>query len=68
MHGLNTVVYLLNKVPCKVVSKTHFELWIERKPSLGHLYVWGCPMKVRIYNPKKRNWIQKQSMVSSLVI
>ena len=28
MYALKTVVYLLNRVPSKVVSKTPFELWI----------------------------------------
>jgi hypothetical protein len=44
-------VYALNRVPSKVVPKTHFELWNGWKPSLNHLHIWGCPAKVRIYNP-----------------
>ena len=43
MHALNTAVYLLNRVPSKVVLKTPFELWKGRKHSLRHLHVWGCP-------------------------
>ena len=30
MHALNTAVYLLNRVPSKVVLKTPFELWMGR--------------------------------------
>ena len=51
MEALKTVVYLLNRVPTKIVLKTPFELWTGRKPSLRHMYVWGCPAEARIYNP-----------------
>jgi len=42
MHALKTVMYLLNRVPSKVVPKTPFELWTNRTPSIRHLHVWGC--------------------------
>lgn len=29
-------------------------MWTGRKPSLRHLYVWGCPAEARIYNPYER--------------
>ena len=54
MYALKTVMYLLNKVPSKVVQKTPFELWTSRKPSLRHLHVWGCQAEVRIYNPQEK--------------
>ena len=54
MYALRTAMYLLNRVPSKAVSKTPFELWTGRKPSLRHLHVWGCPAKVRIYNPREK--------------
>ena len=47
-------MYLLNKLPSKAVSKTPFELWTRRKPSLRHLHVWGCPVEVRFYNPLEK--------------
>ena len=50
MHALKTTMYLLNRVLSKIVSKTLFELWTGRKPSLRHLHVWGYLAKVRIYN------------------
>ena len=68
MYALKTTMYLLNRVPSKTVPKTPFELWTGRKPSLRHLHDWGCPAKVRIYNLQEKNWIQKQPVVSSLVI
>ena len=39
MYALKTVMYLLNKVPTKVVQKTHFELWTSRKPNFKHLHI-----------------------------
>ena len=46
--------YMLNRVPRKSVPKTPFELWTSRKPSLNHFWVWGCPAKVRLYNPQEK--------------
>lgn len=33
---------------------TPFELWTGRKLNLQHLHVWGCSVKIRIYNPYKK--------------
>ena len=49
IHALKTTMYTLNR-PSKAVSKTPFEIWTRRKPSLKHLHVWGCLVEVRIYN------------------
>ena len=48
-------MYILNRVPSKVVAKTPYELWTEKKPSIRHLHVWGCPTQARPYrlNEKK---------------
>jgi len=54
MYALKTVMYLLNKVPSKVVPKKPFELWTNRTPSIRHLHVWGCQAEIRIYNPQQR--------------
>ena len=54
MYALKTAMYLLNRVPSKAVSKTPFELWTGRKPSLRHLHVWGCPAEVRVNNPQEK--------------
>ena len=56
MYVLKTIMYLLNRVPSKVVQKTPFELWIGRKPSLRHLHVWGCQAEIRIYNPQEKKF------------
>jgi hypothetical protein len=39
MEALKTAVHILNRVPSKYVSKTPYELWAGRKPSLKHLRV-----------------------------
>ena len=36
-------MYLLNLVLLKSIPKTSIELWIGCKPSMRHLYIWGCP-------------------------
>jgi transposase InsO family protein len=36
-EALKNVVYVLNRIPSKVVPKTPFELWNGWKPSLNHL-------------------------------
>ncbi|KAK8498397.1 hypothetical protein V6N12_005808 [Hibiscus sabdariffa] len=47
-------MYILNRVPTKVVPKTPFELFKGWKPSLRHIRIWGCPSEVRIYNPQEK--------------
>ncbi|RVW82846.1 Retrovirus-related Pol polyprotein from transposon TNT 1-94 [Vitis vinifera] len=54
IEALKTIVYILNRVPTKVVPKTPFELWKGWKPSLRHICVWGCPSEVRVYNPQEK--------------
>ena len=51
---LKTVVYILNQITTKVVSKTPFESFKGWKPSLQHIRVWGCPSEVGIYNPQEK--------------
>lgn len=38
-EALKTVVYVMNNVPNKSISKTLFELWASRKPSLNQFCV-----------------------------
>ena len=44
--ALKTTVYILNRVPTKVVPKTPFELWKNWKSSLRHKRFWDCPSEV----------------------
>ncbi|KAI5317367.1 hypothetical protein L3X38_037074 [Prunus dulcis] len=46
-YALLTAVYLLNRVPSKSISKTPYELWFGKKPSLYHVKIWGCPAYVK---------------------
>ena len=38
-RSLKTIVYILNRVPSKAVTKTPYELYIGKKPSIKHLHV-----------------------------
>ena len=38
-EALKTAMYILNRVPSKVVTTTTFELWTGRKPSLRHFHI-----------------------------
>ncbi|KAA0037569.1 gag/pol protein [Cucumis melo var. makuwa] len=51
-YALETTIYILNNVPFKSVSETHYELWKDRKSSLRHFRIWGCPAHVLVQNPK----------------
>lgn len=53
-EALNMKVYILNRVPTKVVLKTHFKLFKGWKPSLRHIHVWGCPSELGIYNLQEK--------------
>ncbi|PRQ27363.1 putative RNA-directed DNA polymerase [Rosa chinensis] len=52
-EALKTANYLTNRTPSKAVSKTPFELWKNRKPSVLHTHVWGCKAEARPYNPQE---------------
>ena len=45
-------IYLLNRLPTKILGDTTpFESWTDRKPSLGHLKVFGCTAHARSSAP-----------------
>ena len=46
-YALETVVYLLNRVPSKSVDATPYEIWYGKKPILSYLRIWGCPAYVK---------------------
>jgi transposase InsO family protein len=51
-ESVMAAVYLLNRVPCKVVEgKTLFERWYRKKQSVHHLKTFGCVMFVRNTKP-----------------
>ncbi|WJZ95165.1 hypothetical protein VitviT2T_013955 [Vitis vinifera] len=53
-EAIKTAIYILNRVPSKVVDKTPYELWTSKKPSIRHLHVWGCPAEARPYKPNEK--------------
>jgi transposase InsO family protein len=42
MEALKTAIHILDSVPSKSVTKTPYELWIGRKPTLNYFHIWGC--------------------------
>ena len=38
---------MLNRVPFKSVKVTPYEIWIDKKPYLSHMKVWGYPAYVK---------------------
>ena len=57
--ALKKIVYILNQVINKLVSRTHYELMYRKKSNLGHFYVWVCKVKVRSYSLFKRKFDSK---------
>jgi len=53
-EAVKTVVYILNRVPSKVVNKISYELWTKKKPNIKNLHIWDCPAKARPYRPHER--------------
>ncbi|RVW71044.1 Retrovirus-related Pol polyprotein from transposon TNT 1-94 [Vitis vinifera] len=51
---VKTAVYILNRVPSKAVTKTLYELWTSKKPSIRNLHVWGYPIEARPYKPNEK--------------
>ncbi|GJU13070.1 zf-CCHC domain-containing protein [Tanacetum coccineum] len=46
-YALEITAYILNLVPTKKVSKTPFETWKGKCPSLWHIKIWGYEVFVR---------------------
>lgn len=52
-EAVATAVYLLRLSPTKAIShRTPYEVWFNRKPSVEHLRVFGCPAYALV--PKQR--------------
>ena len=41
-YALETTAYTFNRVPTKVVQKTLYEIWNEKRHSMSFMKVWGC--------------------------
>ncbi|CAH9087614.1 unnamed protein product, partial [Cuscuta europaea] len=53
-EALKTAAYILNRVPTKATTKTPYELWTGKKPSLKHFHIWGCPAEAKPYRPHEK--------------
>jgi hypothetical protein len=51
--ALETVVFMLNRVPSKFVEKTSYELWFRRIPNVSFIKIWGCKTYVKRLMPDK---------------
>ena len=47
-YALETVAFLSNIIPSKVVEKAPYELWIGKRPGLSFLKIWGCEAYVSV--------------------
>ena len=64
-EALKTVGHLFNRISSKTITKTPYELWIRKTPSIRHLYVWGCLAKGRPYMLHEKKRTQGQLAVYS---
>ncbi|RDX70551.1 Copia protein, partial [Mucuna pruriens] len=53
-EALKIAIYILNRVSTKVVNKTPYELWIDKKSNIKHLHIWGCLVEAKPYKPHER--------------
>ena len=54
-----TTCYILNRIPSKMKKITPYELWYKKKSNLGYIKVWGCPVVVRMTEPKMKTLREK---------
>lgn len=67
-EALKTILYVLNRVPTKVVPKTPFEVW-----KVGNLNYNMCmnrvvPLKLEYTIHKRKSWTERQLVVFSLAM
>ena len=53
-EALMTACYILNRIPFKNSDKTPYTIWKKKYSYLYHLKVWGCLVKVKISENKKK--------------
>lgn len=52
-EALKTTVYILIRVPSKVVDKNPFDLWNGKNPNLRHQHIWGCSAEIGPYRSRE---------------
>ena len=51
-EAINTANYLKNMLPTKILTKTPYEIWNDRKPNFEHLKIFGS--KAFVHVPKQQ--------------
>ena len=46
-YTLNTVAFIINKVPSKSITITPFEIWKKKRTNIKQLKIWGYPAYVK---------------------
>ena len=46
-YALETIAFLLSRIPSKSIQKTPYEIWTGKHPSLSFLKIWGCEAYVK---------------------
>lgn len=55
--AVHTAVYLKNRTASNVIKGcTPYQLWFGRKPSLGHLRIFGCEAFIHIPKEQRSKW------------
>ena len=52
-YALQTVAYLLNKIPLKSINKTPYEIYNGKKANISYLKIWRCNVYVKHIVSKK---------------
>ena len=47
------MIFVLNRVPSKSVTRTPYEIWKRRKLNLSILKIWGCEAYVKRVDSNK---------------
>lgn len=68
-EAFNTIVYLLNRFPTKVVwNVTHFKAWNWRNPSVNQFKVFGCIWYALVTKVNRKNLKNQVTNASLLAI
>ncbi len=58
-EAVNTATYLRNRSPTKLLKKTPYECWFNKKPNVLHLKVFGCDVVYLDKKPGKSKFLPK---------
>ena len=59
-----TAIHLLNRVPSKSVPTIPYEIWLDKKLSLGYLKTWEYPAYVKKQMAKK---LEDKSIIAHFI-